>query len=214
MCETELEDFETNVLVEFGGDPVEALDSEISALEDSFQSSFNGFGDQEVCDPLFRIITEVTAEIIEDEVNDEEQRELQRRKRFNYRVKGRCRGCSRDPRLFAQGVSGRDRRRLEESEQALRQLQFIFDDSCFCAVGAELRGVFEDEFTIVYNDDVQVLRSEGVVENVDTVEIVEEDPVFTWSPTTSPTNFPTAPTDSPVPSPSPSRIPSGSPTES
>jgi hypothetical protein len=217
-CEDPLEDFETSVFVEFGGDLESAVDSEIFALEESFQTSYNGFGEEVVCDPLFRVITEVKTEEV-DEIDEryltEEERKVQGTKRFNYRVKGRCRGCRSNPRLFAQGSSGRRGRRQLEMAYS-RQLQFVFDEGqCFCAVGAEERGVFEDEFTVVYDENIQELRDEGIVENVDTVKFVEEeeDPPWTWSPTTSPTNFPTGPTDSPVPSPSPSRIPSASPTE-
>lgn len=213
-CEDPLEDFETNVFVEFGGDATEAADSEILALEASFQTSYNGFVEKVVCDPFFREITEVTAEAVEtfdERYLSEDERKLQSTARFNYRVKGKCRGCPSGSRLFAQGSQGRRSRRLEMKYS--RELQFVFDDgSCFCAVGAEERAVFEDEFLVEYDDTVQELRTAGIVKNVETVETIEEDPPFTWSPTESPTNFPTAPTDSPVPSPSPSLVPSASPT--
>lgn len=51
-------------------------------------------------------------------------------------------------------------------------------------------------------------EEEGVLTSMlESVEGVEEELLWTWSPTESPTNFLTAPTDSPVPSPSPSMTP-------
>ena len=186
------------------GNPLAALDSEISALEDSFRFSYNGFK-IELCDPLFRTVTEVTAQPDERFLSsNNDDRKLQEA-RFMYKVNDKCRSCGgSNRRLFAQGTSGR--RRMEMKYD--RQLQFVFDDnSCYCAVGTEERGIFEDEFTLAYDENVQILRAQGILENVESVEAVTEDVDPTWSPTTSPTNFPTAPTDSPVPSPSPSVSP-------
>jgi len=216
-CDDPIEEFETSVFVEVGGvsgDLTSALESEIFELESSFLKSYNRFGEEEICDPFFREVTEVKAEFetFEERVLDEHGERKLRKARFNYVVKGKCRACgSLNKRLFPQGSSGRARRLGSRHN---RQLQIVFENgSCFCAVGAEERGVFEDEFTVAYNDDIQELRDEGKVGTVETVEFVEEDPPFTWAPTDSPTNYPTGPTDSPVPSPSPSRVPSAGPTE-
>jgi len=207
-CEDPLEEFESFVVVVLGGNPIDVLASEILALQDSFRSSYNGFGDT-LCDPLFRTVTNVVAELEDPDVrylhqdSGQEGRRQLARGRFSYRVRGKCRGCSGNRRLFSQGSSGR---RLEVKYD--RQLQFVFDEnSCFCAVGAEERGISEDEFTETYDTNIQELNAEGVLQNIESVEGVVEEEIWTWSPTTSPTYFPTAPTDSPVPSPSPSDAP-------
>lgn len=212
-CDEPLEEFETEVDVELLGNPEDVLDSEVFALEASFKSTFNDFANT-ICDPLFRTVTDVSA-TLEDILDEryleqgEGERKLQRRRRrsrFKYRVKGRCRGCKSSARLFAQGSS---ERRLEMKFD--RQLQYVYDDdSCFCAVGAEPRGILEDDFRVSYDSNIQVLKEEGVLVNIDGVDAVEQEPLWTWSPTTSPTINPTAPTDSPVPSPSPSSTPTSS----
>jgi hypothetical protein len=211
-CDEPTEEFDTEVLVELSGSPEDVTDSELLALESSFRSSYNNLGEF-LCDPLFRNVLDVTAELLDASVrrhldkikeNGGSKRALQTRGRFAYRVRAKCRGCRRDPRLFAQGVSGR--RELEMKYN--RQLQFVFDqDTCYCVVGAEERGITQGEFTIGYDDSIKVLNDEGILVNINGVDGVKEEPIYTWSPTTSPTNFPTAPTDSPVPSPSPSAEP-------
>jgi hypothetical protein len=211
-CDEPIEEFDTEVLVELSGSPEDVTDSEFLALESSFRASYNNLGEF-LCDPLFRNVLDVTAELLDASVprhldktkeNGGNKRALQTRGRFAYRARAKCRGCRRDPRLFAQGVSGR--RELEMKYN--RQLQFVFDqDTCYCAVGAEERGITQGEFTRAYDDSIKVLNDEGILVNIIGVDGVEEEPIYTWSPTTSPTNFPTAPTDSPVPSPSPSAEP-------
>lgn len=211
-CEEPLEEFDADVFVEMSGSPEDVTDSEFSVLEISFRDSYNTLGES-LCDPLFRTVVQVTAKLDDPDIrhlheaagNEGGGRKLQRQRgRFAYRVRAKCRGCRRNPRLFADGVSGR--RVLEM--QYDRQLQFVVDqDTCYCAVGAEERGVYIDEFTRAYNSSIQGLNERGILKNIESVDGVEEEEIFTWSPTTSPTNFPTAPTDSPVPSPSPSEQP-------
>jgi hypothetical protein len=204
-CSESEEDFDTEVFVELStsGDPSSILQT--VALENSFQTSFNSFSQGELCDPLFRTVNGVVIE------NEEGRRSLASSSgRYKYKVKGKCRGCANgNTRLFGEGP-GRRQLASAASHRWLydRELRFMMsDDTCFCAVGAEERGVEEEEFTVVYNDDVVRLQEEGVLVNIDGVLGTDEDIPPTWSPTTSPTNFPTAPTDSPVPSPSPSATP-------
>jgi hypothetical protein len=217
----EEEDFETIVFVELStrDDPDSVLEAEIAALENSFRTSFNSFSQEgKLCDPFFRTVTSVTIE------NEEGRRRLASSStRYKYKVKGRCRGCAKEnKRLFGEG-SGR-RQLVSSAPRWLydRELRFMMsDDTCFCAVGTEERAVEEDEFTVVYNDDVVRLQNEGVLVNIDGVLATEEYIPPTIIPTTSPTSYPTArPTTSPTPYPtarpttSPTRYPTARPTTS
>ena len=155
----------------------------------------------EICDTLFRVLINATAEIDfplgrrleedEDDLMSEQdmKRHLQRRRRgrrFNSRfnVRGRCRGCGRrNPDLFDEGA-----RRLGLLERLkydpVRMLagggggnSDDEPDPCYCPVSAEeFRAPSRTEVFLAFNDTVSNLQDLGILDPF-FVEEVDGEPI-------------------------------------
>ena len=195
--------FETDVFVDFVGDVNQSLPLELDALAQGFLETYNGLNafDPNNCDRLFREVEQV--EVVNTDAffnrralqsadmtnttNSTLPSILLRPFVFQFRVRGRCRGCRRDTNLFDEGISFR---RLEEAEVgargslSVRHLQQQPDD-CVCAIGAnETRAPTREEFTVNYNSTVRFLVLEEQVQFVEeVVETTEVDPITCPAPT-------------------------------
>mmetsp|Transcript_20463 Transcript_20463/g.33914 ORF Transcript_20463/g.33914 Transcript_20463/m.33914 type:complete len:595 (+) Transcript_20463:147-1931(+) len=131
---------ESDLIVEYTGNPAAITEDEIALLESTFLDTFNDVAGN-LCDPSFRTISSVQIE--RADVQIQRQRHLQgnsgnnptRPRRFSFRlfVLGNCRRCKKDARLFNDAF-----RRLEEVEggdQEDRELQ---------PSGAKFKGGFKD----------------------------------------------------------------------
>ena len=206
-CDTNVTFFETDVFVDFVGDPNQSSPPEIAALEQGFLETYNALNvfDSTNCDLLFREVEQV--EIV-DTAAEFNRRALQgmttnatnatlppaivlRPFVFLFRIRGRCRGCRRDANLFDEGISLR--RGLQQLDEAhmdgtgalsIRHLQQEQPADCVCAIGADdFRAPTREEFTAAFNSTVQFLVLEGEVDFVEeVVETAEVEPLVCPAP--------------------------------
>ena len=166
-----------------------------------------------------------------------EQNERFKPFQFRLLVRGTCRGCPTQSRIFDDGF-----RRLQEAFEAVmhnRDLiqQYVADEKnlCICPLGSEERAPDEALFAEAFRAAIEEYKAQGAFPNLgtitDAIQVDETEPSVspsttpttsspteqpslkptsappTENPSSSPTR-PTIPTESPVPSPSPSTAPS------
>lgn len=215
-CGEEIE-FETIVSLSFEGDSsTEPSGAELDALALSFVDSYNEGNalNGETCDLLFRQVSEANLTLISiTGGNANRNRELQSN-RFNYEVsvRGRCNGCQRNTRLF--GESQRRELSMHSLDTLPNFMQYgeriLQTSACFCPVdNPEERAPTTSEFEIIYDSQVQYLRSEGEITSVSSVAQVT-DGAITRAPSLVPTTAPTSTTDE-VPPPGRSGSSNGDP---
>jgi hypothetical protein len=168
-CE-EYNDFETDVLVSFTGDPSLSTTSQLAALEESFIQTYSELNsaNPDTCDPFFREVVSVDL-ITSGGRRLSSPRDLATSFNYVYRVSSRCRGCRTNARLFGE-ASGRRFLGLDP-----RQLQ---EDPCVCPVTAtEFRAPSEEEFQTEYSKSIEVLKSENVIDGtfIESLEDVQEE---------------------------------------
>lgn len=149
-----IETFETQVNVELSGTPNVQAD-EIEALERGFINTYKDVSGS-FCDPLFRTPVEVTIDTMAG-VGRLLQTTQQSSFTYQYTVKGQCRGCDGNSRLFGISV----RRLLHSSLGAAgthHDQRFLLEDLCFCSLDSLAdRPMTQDEFAIAYNETVKEL---------------------------------------------------------
>jgi len=189
--------FETTVHVTFQGDRnKEPSSSELKTLVSSFVETYNSANafNGEVCDLAFRVAEEAELTTVGDGDGLTRYLELDRAYKYDVKVRGSCRGCPKNSRIFGgDSVNRRTSSSLvhekvsESVERDSQQVQVLFRDgrdlqlskaatSCYCSIGnPEFRAPTQEEFVLVYNDNIQFLRAEGNVTSVMSVlEAVEE----------------------------------------
>jgi len=107
-CTDEVTEFESDVFVYFLGNPDSRLPeiipaAEREALELALADTYNSVNtlNADIYDPFFRVVVE--ADLVSTKATFSRRRKLQRgapRYLYRFRVRGRCRGCSRNPKLF------------------------------------------------------------------------------------------------------------------
>jgi hypothetical protein len=184
-CPSEESFFETSASITFEGDTgTEPSQSELEALASTFVDAYNEANllNGETCDLLFRVASE--ASLIRTEASSENRtRGLQSSQQYNYqvRVRGSCRGCGRNTRLFGES-QGRKLGKSSTLSGALPEFtphedyhRMLQGSSCFCPVdNPELRASTENEFQDIYNEQVDYLRGEGEVTSVSSVVAVSD----------------------------------------
>lgn len=189
--------FEEDLIMSFTGDPSLSTLSQLVALEESFIKTYNveNSYNLDTCDPFFREVDSV--DLITSGSRQLSDRNLQTRFNYRYRVKAKCRGgCTTNSRLFGD-ASGR---RL-----FARELQ---DTSCVCPVEAtELRAPTVDEFQASYSASIEVLKTQGVINNafIQTLSDITEEGDKTDSVPTEPQPTPTTPPPPPPSEPTSAR---------
>ena len=186
-CTSEVTEFEATASLTFAGDADTNIPaSDVSFLEVACVDSYNEANalNSETCDELFRVVLEAELTPVEDSTS----RHLQSNGNFNYdlRVRGSCRGCGPNTRLFGESQG---RKLLTSTGDTFppyhydsRYLQISTED-CFCpADDPEMRAATEEEFQLVYSEQIVVLRNEGVLTSVTDVVAVEEEPRSTAAP--------------------------------
>jgi hypothetical protein len=168
-CE-EYNDFETDVLVSFTGDPSFSTTSQLEALEESFIQTYSELNsaNPDTCDPFFREAVSVDL-ITSGRRSLSSPRDLATSFSYVYRVSSRCRGCGTNSRLFGE-ASGRRLLQLGP-----RQLQ---EESCVCPVDAtEFRAPTEEEFQTEYATAIEVLKRENVIDGnfIESLEDIQEE---------------------------------------
>lgn len=166
-CSDEVNTFESVVDLVFSGDLDSVLESERNRTQTGFAITYNGLSDT-VCDPFFR---NVTRAVVTSTAVVEDRRLQQRTFRFRFQIFGTCRGCVQGTRLF-DDVSGRA---LHEYPNH-RMLQ---DSDCTCLpeLVGETRAPTEDEYTVAYNEWLESMQNNGVIdpehieECLDTIEL-------------------------------------------
>ena len=162
VCDEANLEFSTDVVVTFTGDPSLWSLPQQAALAQSFAQTYRSLNglNPETCDLLFRDVSNVT--IYREQ---EFRRRLKESFSYLYRITGTCRGCQRDSRLFAQGVSGRallSDKVPSLSDDTNRRLQ---NDTCSCPVNAtQPRAPTEEEFQIAYENTISILQQENVID--------------------------------------------------
>ena len=176
-CNDSTNEFQSDAIVSFIGNPALSTQSQLDALAKSFRQTYNVINiiNPDTCDTFFRRITDVTL-VTEDGFNrrleetivnpNDAQRFLQSGTRFSYlyRTRGRCRGCPSNSRLFAQGSSGR---MLAPAPfyDVHRELPDA-DVDCMCPVGAtEQSPPTEGEFQDAYETSITLLQKDGVIDD-------------------------------------------------
>ena len=182
-CIEEESAFETAVFVELQGDPTNLTTTERRALEVGFQETYNRLS-SEFCDVYFRTIDDVAIiaesgrrlvgdtagsrtlqSIVLNPATTSFNASLLPALVFNFRIRGRCRGCRSDSILFDDG----SRRILVDSkgQPFHHQDRRLQDGKCFCpAIQPEYRPPRENEMIELYNATVQNLRREAVLSSV------------------------------------------------
>lgn len=201
-CSDEVNSFETDIIIDFVGDPDLASDEELMALVGAIQdtyNSLNSFLNTETCDLLFREITSVEIDL--DAIRNR-RRQLQfggvSGGRFNYtivqyyssiaHIRGNCRKCGKDAALLTNDASRRLELAADKNAQSLvpdgvfsRQMALTGDtiEDCTCSATAdEFRPPSRQEFATALGNAVEVLRSQGEIDFITRVEeITEVNPV-------------------------------------
>ena len=178
-CTDDVTEFEsTNVTLVFEGGDTQTSESEWAALEEACVDAYNEANalNGNTCDLLFLVAVE--AEFSAVNKSENRHRGLQSRQLlYNLLLRGSCRGCQRNPRLFGESQG---RRALAVSAtlppfmyHSARHLQAI--DGCYCPVGEpEFRLATEEEFQTVYNGIIEYLRDEGILTSINAVVEVTE----------------------------------------
>jgi hypothetical protein len=156
-------EFSSDVIVSFTGDPSLWTPAQQEALAQSFAHTYRSLNglNPDSCDLLFRDVTNVT--IYRE---GEFRRRLSTGSAFSYlyRTTGTCRGCQRNSRLFAQGVSGRMllSNDVPPFHVTDRRLQ---NDTCSCPVTAtQPRAPTAEEFQAAYEESIVILQQENVID--------------------------------------------------
>ena len=207
VCAEHVTEFFSDVFVEFmiaGNETRNVTEQERQTLEEAFRASYNALNslNNETCDPFFR-------EIIDVELSEKTDVTFNRRHLlptaqddsmadsnvpvhntpvrptvFLLNVRGNCRGCRRDARLYDEGLRRRSLIGLHNSRAGERQLQGLNEnppttDDCVCAVQPEeFRAPTREEFIAVYNNTISTLVDAGELQFVEAVaEVVEVDQV-------------------------------------
>lgn len=195
-CTYDPNQFNSNLIVEFLGQPDEIGAAEIKILEETFTEVFNDVAGG-LCDPTFRTVGEVTitnSEVFITRRNLQNIRNMTRPARrfsFSLYVLGNCRRCQKDAPLFNDAF-----RRLQEVEGGDRDLQglngatfngaftdhrpidlpsnsydFFFKNpfNCDCEKTGEgdPRGVKTDEFNSQYSGKISGLNLAGILPSVE-----------------------------------------------
>ena len=148
------ETFETTVYVDLFGNPNTVTEGEIEALDIGFINTYESLS-ASFCDPFFRSPIEVTIDTVTRRGRG--RRYLQSNFRYIYVVKGRCRGCTSNTRLFAQSVNRMLTSSVGGATQA-RRIQVQDNSLCFCTLDPIAdRAPTEDEFAVAYNETVKDL---------------------------------------------------------
>jgi hypothetical protein len=221
-CSAEVNSFETAIALEVSGNPDAITENEKRSLEAAFETTYNTLI-QGYCDPLFRNVAEVTispagasgSNSTTEKDGARFRRKIQKSttmaKKFTFlfRIKGICRGCPKETKLFNDAL----RRQLGRSLALTNDTAFLEDSGqCFCPIDSiGSRAPSPEEFTPIFNETIFLLDLPNVVAIFDTV--VELAPPVTASPTTS--IMPSLqPSPGPSKSNSPSKGPSGVPSNS
>jgi hypothetical protein len=155
-------------------------------LEQGFLETFNELNslNDETCDLEFKQVTDVeiftnvslsrrnlqpASEMANSPSPSPATRLVQRRFSFLFKVRGRCRGCPQDAKLFDDAI----RRALAVLRRS-RHLQFSSEDSCLCPIDAKFRSPTTTEFALLFQTTVAILVSEEKVSFIDdTFEVTE-----------------------------------------
>lgn len=108
-CTSKVTEFDTTANVTFEGDPDNApSNEELESLASSFVESYNSANalNSEICDSFFRVAVE--AKIDHTDENSGRVRKLKTKGIYKYvlRIRGHCRGCQRNTRLFGGTTTG------------------------------------------------------------------------------------------------------------
>jgi hypothetical protein len=169
-CSEKIKKDDTTLVIDFLGDPDEASSDEMMLLAESVGSAINALNglNDETCDPFFRVVLSVDAELVE-----EEEIILGRRLmpfkfkvlpfKIFFNVFFQCRGCPGGTTLFTNDAA---RRWLEDtSERRGLQASTTVSDECLCAIGAdEFRAPTPAEFDVAFNLTVSSLIEEGAID--------------------------------------------------
>ena len=187
--------FETDVIVDFVGDPNAVTPEQLSAFESGFADTYNNLNafDPTTCDPLFREVTEVEVFSVAPTYNRRLAEDanplfihpgffgqsclscsaVQIDFVYLIRVRGNCRGCARETDLFDEGNATSTAMGRRRDLQSIRRLQPT--DQCTCPADAmAFRAPTRSEFRVALNSTIQNLVREGTLTFIATTQQVVE----------------------------------------
>jgi hypothetical protein len=191
-CTYEPAGFDSDLIMEFNGNPELISDTELKVLEDAFVETFNNLAGG-LCDSSFRTVASVNisgSEIVETRRRMQEVpgltrvKALARRFSFHLFVRGNCKGCMQESALFVddafrrrdlQSINGarfkgafQDRRPID---LPTKSYSFFSKNpfNCDCVKEGTLsdRSVRSEEFNGQFSAELGVLNAAGSLPNVD-----------------------------------------------